>query len=113
MRDTWSNKLIISFINLFFVSIILLPLFGAIILFFNVVFQLNIPFSFNENKSSNESGVFSFLYWFTTIMFFGHMYFLNKQNKIDEQVNNEVFNIKYKTRYVYQQLLSEKNNNYE
>lgn len=93
---------------MFFVSIILLPLLGAIILFINGVFQLNIPFSFNENKSSNESGVFSFLYWFTTIMFFGHMYFLNKQNKLDEQVNNETFNIKYKIKDVYQQLLNEK-----
>jgi hypothetical protein len=43
MRDTWLNKLIISFINLFFVSIVLLPLFGAIILFINGVFKLNIP----------------------------------------------------------------------
>lgn len=108
MRDTWSNKLIISFINLFFVSIILLPLFGAIILFINGVFQLNIPFSLNENKLTNESGIFSFLYWFTTIMFFGHMYFINKQNNLDEQVNNETFNIKYKTKDVYQQLLNEK-----
>jgi len=89
-------------------SAILLPLFSAIILFLNGVFQLNIPFSFNENKSTNESGIFSFLYWFTTIMFFGHMYFLTKQNKIDEQVNNEVFNIKYKTKDVYQKLLNEK-----
>ena len=41
-------------------------------------------------------------------MFFGYMYFLNKQNKLDEQVNNETFNIKYKTKDVYQQLLNEK-----
>ena len=98
MRDNLFNKLIVNFINLFFMSAILLPLFSAIILFLNGVFQLNIPFLFNENKSSNESGVFSFLYWFTTIMFLGHMYFLNKQNKLDEQINNETFNIKYKTK---------------
>ena len=77
-------------------------------MFINGVFQLNIPFSLNENKLTNESDIFSFLYWFTTIMFFGHMYFINKQNKLDEQVNSETFNIKYKIKDVYQQLLNEK-----
>lgn len=108
MRDTWFNRLIVNFINLFFVSAILLPLLGVVILFFNGVFQLNISFSFGENKSSDESGIFLFLYWFIVIMFLGHMYFLNKQNKLDEQVDNETFNIKYKTIDIYQQLLSEK-----
>lgn len=108
MRDNLFNKLIVNFINLFFMSAILLPLFSAIILFLNGVFQLNIPFSFNENTSSDESKIFSFLYWFTVIVFLGHMYYINKQNKLDEQVNNETFNIKYKTKDVYQQLLNEK-----
>lgn len=108
MRDNLFNKLIVNFINLFFMSAILLPLFSAIILFLNGVFQLNIPFLFNENKSSDKNGMFSFLYWFTTIIFLLHMYFLNKQNKFDEQIDNGTFNIKYKTKGVYQQLLSEK-----